>query len=291
MPPSPHRPAELLRKPFRGSLAVERGQVTARQLRGKSWRRVCPDVDVDSGIPDSYALRCQAAALIVPAGAVITGRSAACLDGQLLGTLGDPVHVLAPAGCRFRPRGVKVHRTRWLPAGHLLTEPYPVTVPQRTAWEIASEPDLIEAVVALDMLFRDRRPRRESMDAWVAARPHSRAAKAITLADGRAESPQETRTRLKIVLAGFPPPIPQYTVVAGGSFVARVDLAWPEAKVVVEYDGLWHVGDADQMVLDRARLNALVSCGWTVLHLTAADLKNEVRFRAFCAQLRRALKI
>ena len=66
--------------------------------------------------------------------------------------------------------------------------------------------------------------------------------------------------------------VPQYTVrEPDGRFVARVDLAFPEQRVAIEYDGAWH-GAPGQLARDRRRLNALVAAGWTVLHVTAADL-------------------
>jgi very-short-patch-repair endonuclease len=166
-----------------------------------------------------------------------------------------------------------------------------MTILQRTVWDIASEPDLIEAVVGLDMMFRHWRPLRAAMDSWIAAKPRSRAAGAIALANGLAESPQETRARLKFLRAGFPAPVLQHEVRVGSRLVARVDFAWPEARVAVEYDGLWHVGDVRQMVHDRARLNALGREGWQVLHLTTADLADPTRFTAFCGYLRHALAI
>jgi very-short-patch-repair endonuclease len=52
-----------------------------------------------------------------------------------------------------------------------------------------------------------------------------------------------------------------------------VDLAFPEHRVAIEYDGAWH-GEAGQLARDRRRLNALVQAGWRVLHLTAADLRD-----------------
>jgi len=55
--------------------------------------------------------------------------------------------------------------------------------------------------------------------------------------------------------------------------VARVDFAWPERKVAVEYDGLWHAEDR-QFERDRQRLNRLREAGWTLVFVTAADLKN-----------------
>ena len=288
MPRRPYRPPELLRRPFLGSTAVSEGLITYDQLRGKSWRQVAYDVYVDASIPDSHKVRCQGIGLILPSGAAITGRSAACLDGLPLSELDDPVHVLARPKIRVRRRGCRLVRTRWLPDAHVRPGDLPVTVHPRTAWEIASEPDLVEAVAALDLLFRARQPRREVMESWVAKFPDSRAARAIDLSDERAESPQESRARIRIRLAGFPPPVPQYNLRMNGHFVARFDLAWPDAKVAVEYDGWWHAG-AQQLSLDRARLTGIVDAGWRVYYLTSVDLKDPVRFELFCGRLRRAL--
>jgi very-short-patch-repair endonuclease len=53
--------------------------------------------------------------------------------------------------------------------------------------------------------------------------------------------------------------------------VARVDLAYPELRLAIEYDGAWH-DERGQFTKDRRRLNRLAAAGWTVLHVTAADL-------------------
>jgi len=284
----PHRPAQLRNAFFKGSDAIRTGLLTPDQLRSSAWRRLFRDVYVDARVPDTHQLRCRAVRLILPVGAVVTGRSAACLDGVPLGETDDPVHLLAPPGTRWARRGCRVVRTAWLPTGHLRAGDPPTTIPQRTAWEIASEPDLVEAVAALDVLFRAARPVPAAMDQWVAAYPHSDAARAIALADPLAESPQESRARVRLVLAGFPPPVPQYSIYAGGRFVARVDLAWPTARVAVEYDGAWH-GEAAQIPRDRARSNRLVDAGWEVLYLTGVQLREPELFTVFCAQLRSAL--
>jgi very-short-patch-repair endonuclease len=94
---------------------------------------------------------------------------------------------------------------------------------------------------------------------------------AVALADGRAESPPESRLRVVLALAGRPA-VPQYTVRdAAGNFVARVDLAYPDRRVAIEYDGAWH-GERGQLARDRRRHNRLVAAGWTVLYVTAADM-------------------
>jgi very-short-patch-repair endonuclease len=74
-----------------------------------------------------------------------------------------------------------------------------------------------------------------------------------------------------MALAGLPSPIPQYEVRTAGEFVARVDFAWPDRKVAVEYDGVWHA-DAGQLIRDRERLNRLQAAGWYVHHVTARNM-------------------
>jgi hypothetical protein len=66
--------------------------------------------------------------------------------------------------------------------------------------------------------------------------------------------------------------VPPSAVFAGRSaahLLGAESLAEP--LVAVEYDGAWH-GRPGQLAHDRRRLNALVAVGWTVLHVTAADM-------------------
>jgi very-short-patch-repair endonuclease len=64
-----------------------------------------------------------------------------------------------------------------------------------------------------------------------------------------------------------------------GQVRARVDFAWPERKVALEYDGLWHA-EAGQFAKDRRRLNALQAAGWRVVFVTAADLRRPAELLA-----------
>jgi hypothetical protein len=106
-----------------------------------------------------------------------------------------------------------------------------------------------------------------------------RARRACTLADGLAQSPQETRLRLLVGRSALPEPIAQYHVIDGARFVARVDFAWPEQRVALEYDGLWHA-DPKQFAKDRERLNRLTAAGWRVVFVTAADLRDPAQLIA-----------
>ncbi|TFV65026.1 UNVERIFIED_ORG: hypothetical protein E4P37_11720 [Bacillus sp. AZ43] len=96
--------------------------------------------------------------------------------------------------------------------------------------------------------------------------------RAVTrLADGLAESPQETRLRLLLHRSALPDPVAQCRIRDGGREIARVDFAWPELRVALEYDGAWH-GEPGQFGRDRRRLNRLTAAGWLVVFVTAADL-------------------
>ena len=95
----------------------------------------------------------------------------------------------------------------------------------------------------------------------------------MELADPRARSLPESRVRVLLALAGLTA-VPQFTVRdRAGGFVARVDLAFPEVKVAVEYDSAWH-GQPGQSTRDRRRLNRLTAAGWRVVFVTAADLRD-----------------
>lgn len=68
------------------------------------------------------------------------------------------------------------------------------------------------------------------------------------------------------------------------------DLAWPEQRVIVEYDSdLFHQG-SERIHADAARRNALLGAGWKVFTLTKRQLYSVEECEVFVAQLRRALR-
>jgi hypothetical protein len=108
-----------------------------------------------------------------------------------------------------------------------------------------------------------------------AARLHidgvERVRKLLPLADGRAESPGESRLRWVLHDADFPAPIPQCEVTCLNGATYRIDLAWPDFRLGLDYDGVeFHTGKA--LTGDRTRLNALTRAGWTIQSVTAPML-------------------
>jgi very-short-patch-repair endonuclease len=71
----------------------------------------------------------------------------------------------------------------------------------------------------------------------------------------------------------------------GGAFLGRVDLAFPEVRLAVEYEGAYHFEDG-QIARDDVRYQRLREAGWTVLRVSAADLHD---LDALVARIRRAL--
>ena len=97
---------------------------------------------------------------------------------------------------------------------------------------------------------------------------------ALTLVRTRSESPAETRLRLILLDAGFPEPWLNYLIHRpDGSFLARVDMAYPSERVILEYEGDGHRVDREVWFRDIHRREHLEDLGWRVVRVTAADLR------------------
>ena len=208
MPAAPV-PTELRDDAFRGSAAVRAGLLTHRQLDGPSWRRLFRDVYVHAAVPVTHELRARAATVLLP-DAVVTGRSAAVLWGVDLADTGDAVELTLPPGVNpCRVRGLSVRRAV-LPREHLWRRrSVRVTTVEATALRLAGILPGDDAVVAVDQLLAARVIDVEPVRRLAAAASgpgSARARKVIALADGLAESPQETRLRSGEATCPLPSP-------------------------------------------------------------------------------------
>lgn len=280
---------------------ARREGVSLRRLTGGAeFVRVVPGAYVEACWADDLATRCAAVVHRLP-GATLSHWTALALHGLPVPDLGGPIEVtVAPDGRLPRWSGVLVHRSF---AIHPFTlDELPVTGAVR-AWVDAAasvqagpaRPDLADLVAAGDALLRRRPGTRTDVGNLLTLRPGLRGAVAVTralpLLDGRAESPMESRLRVVLTAEGLAPPAVQHVVTdSTGAFVARVDLAYPEQRVVVEYDGDHH-RDPAQWRRDLRRRERVEALGWVVLVVTAADLlaaPAEVAARVRRALARRA---
>ena len=93
-----------------------------------------------------------------------------------------------------------------------------------------------------------------------------------------AESRMETLLRYALVSAGLAEPVVQFAVRSPrGDFVGRFDLAYPERRVLIEYDGEQHRTDRRRYRLDIRRLDAARSLGYRVVRVLAEDLRDSPR--------------
>jgi hypothetical protein len=280
VPPAPKRPPELVGNVFRGSAAVRSGLITRHQLESAAWRRLYPDVYACRSVEPTHELRTLAVTELLVPGAVASGRTAATLWGVDLAGPTDDVECVVPRGCRAGlTSGVRLTRRAIAPDHVTSRRGIRVTAPLRTALDLGRIRPMDEAVVALDrflqpgLVFLDelRAAARSATGRdcrWIRT--------AADLADGLAGSPQETRLRLVLHSSGLPRPVAQHSVRDGALLLARVDFAWPEHRLALEYEGNWH-GERQQVAKDRGRLNRLTGAGWRVIFVTTADLRDPER--------------
>jgi very-short-patch-repair endonuclease len=261
---------------FRGSVALATGALTRSQLRTTAYQRLRPDVYADARLRVTHLLSARGVALVAPRPAVFGGLTAACLGGGR-GFAGpdDPVEVVLPPGVRWHPTSGVVVRTADTLRDVVTDGVLRWTSGTRTALDLIRRGPLDDAVVVLDRLVRAEVAELPSVRVAAGLLPRCRGSRqpreAAALADGLAESPQETRLRLLIRRSGLPAPVAQHAVTSDGRFVARVDFGYPEQRLAIEYEGVWH-GERQQVSRDRDRLNRLLAAGWRVLFVTAGDL-------------------
>lgn len=110
----------------------------------------------------------------------------------------------------------------------------------------------------------------------------------IALMDPRAESLPETRLRLGLLHRGVPAGVPQFRVVLLTGEQKRLDLAWPDRMVALEYDDPEHrtITGQNRDAFHRARLADL---GWDVTVVTSAMLADPTAFDELAARVVRKL--
>lgn len=82
----------------------------------------------------------------------------------------------------------------------------------------------------------------------------------------------ESRLRLRVIDGKLPPPEVQYWVCDGnGRPIYRLDLAWPEYLLGLEYDGADHLSKQQQRA-DLERRGWLLERGWRLISVTDTDV-------------------
>ncbi len=249
--------------------------VTERDLRHHRYAAVLRGVRAPAdGEVDTW-LRARAALLLAGPRAVVSHHTAALLWGAAVPSTPTTHVMVATANERHRLEGTTFHVCTTLQHGHHVRG-VPVTSPEQTFIDLARVLPLVDAVVVGDCLVRlghvtveglreaCRRTRLKGAAAARRAAEHVRAG---------AESPMETRVRMLLVLAGLPEPLLQLELRdADGVTTYRLDLAYPEVRLALEYDGRQHAENDAQWSHDVVRREFLDAQGWRLIVIRAADI-------------------
>jgi hypothetical protein len=265
-----------------------------RELRHPQVVRLSRDTYLPRALRADLASRLAAVLLTSPPGAVISHLSAADVWGlqiPLRSRDDDRVHVTVPEHSRAESRSDRrLYRLRLEGRDVVRRWSLPVTSPARTWRDLAGVLEPGALLAASDQIVNGLASR-EELSAELLRRPSgrgcARARRVLPLADPLAESPMESVVRWLVHEAGLPQPELQYEVRDDADgFVGRADLAWPEHKVLVEFDGDVH-RERGVFVNDLRRQNRLIAAGWTILRFSSADVL--VRPDEMLAAIRKAL--
>lgn len=249
--------------------------VTERDLRHHRYAPVLRGVRVREGTEVDTWLRARAALLVAGPLAVVSHHTAARLWGAVVPDSPTTHVMVATANERHRLEGTTFHVCTTLKRGHQVRG-VAVTSPEQTFIDLARVLPLVDAVVVGDCLVRlghvtvdelREACRRTRLKGAAAAR---RAAEYVRAG---AESPMETRVRMLLVLAGLPEPLLQVELRDDdGVTLYRLDLAYPELRLALEYDGRQHAEDDAQWSRDVVRREYLDAQGWRLIIIRAADI-------------------
>jgi very-short-patch-repair endonuclease len=166
------------------------------------------------------------------------------------------------------------------------------TTAARTAYDLGRRLPLETGVIRIDALLNATKVSIGQVDSIKQRYPGARGIRqlrvTLDLADGGAESPQETRLRLALVQSGIARPVTQIPVTnEWGRVVRRIDMGWPEWKVGAEFDGEQHWTDPERHAEDIERLEFLAAKGWLIVRVSARQLRyqREVVVRRVCNAL------
>ncbi|SCG61708.1 Transcriptional regulator, AbiEi antitoxin, Type IV TA system [Micromonospora coxensis] len=254
-----------------------------RLCRAGRWRVVARggylvDADLHDGIPRRARIRAVVASF-GPSAAAVLGTAA-----ELHGIAGcrrtDEIHLSVP-GRVARPLRVAhpeviVHQLVVAPGELVRVAGITATGPLRTVADVILREARYPAVCVIDSalnrglvtdeelltvprLIRGRR-------GAVAARAH------LAEADGRAQSPLETRARLRCVDGRVAPDALQLEVRDQDGYLLGIgDLGWRVSRLIAEADGRGPHSTPAAVFADRRRQNRLLNAGWRILRFTWQD--------------------
>ena len=254
------------------------------RIETSQWIELHDEVYRLAGVPSSWKGALLAACWAGGFRAVASHRSAAALWG-LAGGKHEIQEITCPRWRRAQHAPLIVHESKALdPVDTTFAHGIPVTVPERTLLDLGAVcgPRTVEMAfnrAEHQQLVTVDSVRRMLTRLARSGRPGVRKLRRVldARAAGQRAPESEMETMLIQILRewGFPEGVPQYEIRIRGKFFARVDLAFPEQRVAVEYDSdEWH-GGRGAIERDASRRRRLRSIDWETVTATRADVLND----------------
>ncbi len=208
-------------------------------------------------------------------------------EGPLWGLNTSLAHLTRPDGKTGRKAaGVQQHRGVFIEGDTVEVESRLVIAPTRAALETTTLATVEASLCVTDDLLHRKLTTPEQLTSRYAAMtnwPSTLTTElVIRLADGRHESVGESRTGYLLWREGLPRPEPQFEVFdENGVLIGRVDFAWPEHRLFLEFDGVQKYvkflepGETITDVILREKHREEAIClltGWHCIRITWADL-------------------
>ena len=254
-------------------------KAVTQMMRSRIWHRIRRGyytyADIWSGLSPEGRHLARAHAVVHSLGdnVVLSGVSGLLEHGVATWNIPlDRVHVTRLDGGAGRREGDVIHHEGFcLDSDIVEIDGRRVLTPARCAIEACSRTSPESALVSFDSMLHlemcsqeDLERQFRTMESW----PYIRRLRVpVLMADGRAESPGESRGRWLFWALGLPAPQLQFEVRDGdGELVGICDWAWPALRALGEFDG-------------RTKYGRLVPAGATAADVVFAEKRREDRLR------------
>jgi very-short-patch-repair endonuclease len=295
-------PAPLGSAPFTVQEAVDAG-VSRRRLKHRSLHVSSRGIRFPSGHSAAVKLHARPLTLVTQFSAASHATAFLIWEfpGFLPGSHAPGIHISRPDTMAIpRRRGVIGHVGQFFANEITRIDGVLVTTRTRTWLDCARKMSIDELTVVADHLLRHPRPAFESRTEPYASpgqlaemldrhkgTPGIRKARlALQQARIGADSAPETRLRLALCRSGLPEPELNVGTALRPGVVRQPDLAYPEHRVAVEYEGAVH-SEAAQVIRDIAREEDFSAAGWILVRISKRHMENDAR--AAVAKVRSAL--
>jgi len=192
----------------------------------------------------------------------------------------EDLHVAVPAPHRApRGKGIIGHALQVEGTDAHVVDDLRISSAERTWFDLGSALNLSDLVAATDFLISRSAPLTtpSRLAAALARYPGRRGRRslrqALELADARSESLKESQLRLILSGAQLAGLVSNLEITTSGGSRYRADLAFPEQRVLIEYQSDYH-GETEQFRADMTRRSRLEADGWFVVYVNADDLRN-----------------